>query len=248
MKNFSIILSSVAVVLATVSLVVSLKKPCSANGADANTEFTSKVAQALNEQPKMVVEAIQNYQIQQQELARKAAEEALSKFADEINSTNNLPFVGPEDAKVTVVEFFDFSCGYCKILAKEFTKLMADNTDVKFVFKPLSFVDPRASYYQAQAAIAANNQGKFVEFYNAIMTKEGRMNKESVDAVAEEIGLDMDKYKADVEAKATNETLSEVSGLAQKVQIHGVPAVIVNGKHVQTLSAVDLQQAIDEAK
>ncbi|MDO4161528.1 MAG: thioredoxin domain-containing protein [Pseudomonadota bacterium] len=239
MKNFSLLLSTVAVILAAVSLVVSLKgKPAAENN----------IAEALKADPKMVVDALQAYQVQQQEEQRKAAEEALSAYAEDINSSANSPFVGPEDAGVVVVEFFDFSCHYCKKLAPALEKVMADNKDVKFVFKPLAFVNPQVSHYQAQAALAAHNQGKFQEFYKAVMEAEGRMTKESIDEIAKGLNLDLDKYKADTTSDDTNNKLSEIGDLARKIQVNGVPTVLINGKHIQTMSADDLQEAINNAK
>ena len=74
------------------------------------------------------------------------------------------------------------------------------------------------------------------------------MNKEAVDNIAKGLNIDFDKYKADVDAAEVNSNLDELSNLAQKIQVNGVPTVIINGKHVQTMRAEDLQAAIDEAK
>lgn len=243
MKNFSIILSTVAVILAAVSLVCSIK--CRASASDVSPEA---VAAALKSNPIMVVDALQAYQTQQQEEQRKAAEEAFKKNLPEINSSEHAPFVGPEDAKVTVVEFFDFSCHYCKRLAPELEKVMANNADVKFVFKPLAFVDPANSSYQAQASLAVFKQGKFPEFYKAVMEANGRLNKDAIDNIVKGLGVDFDQYKSDIDSDEVKNDLADISNLANKVNINGVPAVIIDGKHVQTMSAEDLQEAIDAAK
>lgn len=240
MKNFSIILSTVAVILAATAMVKVSKL--------STTEVpTEAVANALLENPKMVVEALQAHQQQQVAEQEKAAKEALAKYADEINSSANAPFVGPEDAKVTVVEFFDFSCGYCKRLAPAMEKVMADNKDVKFVFKPLSFV-AAVSNYQAKGALAAYKQGKFIEFYKAVLEYKDRMTETAVDEIAKKLGLDMEKFKTDLVSEEVNKNLGELSILAQRVRINGVPAVLINGEHIQTLSSDDLQEAINNAK
>ncbi len=244
MKNFSIILSTIAVILATASLVCTFKCKTANTAGSANVS----VEETLKNNPKIVVDALQAYQEQQREEQRKAAEEALTKYVSEINSSANAPFIGPENAKVTVVEFFDFSCHYCKRLAPAMEEVMAKNADVKFIFKPLSFVDPENSHYQAQAGLAAYKQGKFAEFYKAVMSAEGRINKDAIDGIARGLNIDFDKYKADVESDDISSDLNEIGNLAQKIQVNGVPTVIINGKHVQTMDAADLQAAIDAAK
>ena len=125
---------------------------------------------------------------------------------------------------------------------------MDKNADVKFVFKPLSFVDPENSHYQAQAGLAVYKQGKFVDFYKALMAAEGRVTKDTVDGIARGLNIDFEKYKADVESAEVNSNLDEIFSLSQKIQVNGVPTVIVNGKHIQTMRAEDLQAAIDAAK
>lgn len=242
MKNFSIILSAVAVVLAATSSVYTAKHGSEGAASPAAIE------EALKANPKMIIDALQAYQDQQREEQRKAAEEALAKYTPQINSSENAPFVGPEDAKVTVVEFFDFSCHYCKKLAPAMEKVMAENKDVKFIFKPLAFVDPENSHYQAQAGLAVFKQGKFTEFYKAVMDAEGRMSKDAIDGIARGLNIDFDKYKADVESDDVNNDLSEIADLSRNIQVNGVPTVLVNGKHIQTMSADDLQEAINAAK
>ena len=102
MKNLSIVLSTVAIVMAAASLTVSLKTPC--KGFKGSVAFTQNdLSNMLNKNPKIIVDAMQAYQIQQQEEAEKAANEALAKYADEINNAENAPFVGKEDAKVVMV-------------------------------------------------------------------------------------------------------------------------------------------------
>lgn len=240
MKNFSILLSTVAIILAACALVTSLK-------SGKATVSSEEVAQILKTEPKMVVDALQAFQEQERAEQERAAREAMAKYADEINSSANAPFVGPEDAKVVVVEFFDFSCGYCKRLAPTIKKLVADNADVKFIFKPLSFVSP-VSGYQAKAAFAAHKQGKFVEFYNAVLDFQGRMTEASVDEIAKSLVADYDKYKADVNSEEVKNALEEIRTLSRNVQINGVPHVLINGQQAEGISVDALQNAINNAK
>ncbi len=243
MKNFSLLLSTVAVILAAIALFKTSQAPV-ATSAAGNAD---SVASALAENPKMVVDALQQFQIQQREAEERAAQEALAKFADQINSDAGAPSIGPKDAKVTVVEFFDFSCGYCKRLAPELAKVVADNADVKFVFKPLSFLAP-ISAYQAKGALAAHKQGKFVEFYKGIMTSPARLDEAKTDELAASLGIDVEQYKKDMAGEEIAKNLADIAQLAENIQVHGVPTVIINGKQIQAMSYSELQNAINAAK
>ena len=252
MKNFSIILSTVAIILATVAIVkvFDTKAPAGATAPVATTAGAgisqADLADILTKNPKIVVDAMQAYERQRAEQEEREAAELLEKYAGDISSEAGVPFVGPKDAKVTVTEFFDFSCGYCKRLSPEIEKLVADNADVKFVFKPLTFVSPNSTY-QAKAGFAAFNQGKFMEYYKGVM--EGNAGSEElVDAIAQGAGIDMEKFKADIASEEISKNLNEVASFAQKIRVNGVPAVFINGKQAQGRSASELQSAINAAK
>ena len=247
MKNFSIILSTVAIILATVAIVkVFDTKAPSATPAAPSAISQEDVASILTKNPKVVVDALQAYERQRAEEEEKAAAELLEKYAGEISSDEGVPFVGPKDAKVTVTEFFDFSCGYCKRLSPEIEKLVTDNADVKFVFKPLTFVSPNSTY-QAKAGFAAFKQGKFMEFYKGVM--EGNAGSEElVDAIAQGAGVNLDKYKADIDSDDVKKSLAAVAEFAQKIRVNGVPSLFINAKQVHDRSADELQKTINAAK
>ncbi|MBQ9270716.1 MAG: DsbA family protein [Alphaproteobacteria bacterium] len=245
MKNFSIILSTVAVILAAVALVSTSKCKTAGNGAAISAEQVSAV---LTQNPKIIADAMQAYENLQREEAEKAAQAALQAHATELNSTDGLPFVGPKDAKVTVVEFFDFSCGYCKRLAPSMEKIIADNPDVKVIFKPVSFVS-KVSGYQAKAGLAADKQGKFLAYYTKVMNyKSGPMTEETIDSIAQEIGLDMEQYKKDLNSSDVEKALNSVATLTGNIHVNGVPMVFVNVKHVPAMSPEPIQEAINNAK
>lgn len=251
MKNFSIILSTVAIILAAVAIVSTCK--CKAPITETVTVATGgvtaeQIAEVFKQNPKLIVEAQQAYEQMQREEARKEALARLQAHADEVNSEEDLPFVGPKDAKITIVEFFDFSCGYCKRLAPAMEKIVADNPDVKIIFKPVAFVS-QISSYQAKAGLAANKQGKFLDFYTKVMDyKSGPMTEETVDGVAQAIGLDMEQFKKDVASEDTQKALDKVAELTRAIQVNGVPMVFVNLQHVSTMTPEPIQDAINAAK
>ena len=248
MKNFSIVLSSVAIVLAAAALVVSVKTPCSKTAPAATASFSKEaLVNILTQNPEIINDTMQAYQEKQREIEERAANEALASHADEINDSSYAPFVGPENAKAVVVEFFDFSCHFCQDLAPKLEESIKANPDVKYVFKTLSFLGD-ASVYKAKAAMAADKQGKFYEFYTALMANPDKRSAEEVDALAKEAGINVDQYKTDMDSAEVQEKLNKVQKLASSIRVNGVPTVILNGKRVQAFDPAALQDAINAAK
>ncbi|MBQ7659511.1 MAG: thioredoxin domain-containing protein [Alphaproteobacteria bacterium] len=207
----------------------------------------AQVRVALNQDPEMIISALQRYEQIQREAQMKEASRLFKANIDELNNNANTPFVGPKDAKIVLVEFFDFSCGYCKRLAPAVEAIIKNNPDVKVVFKPITFV-AQISNYAAQAALAANEQGKFLEMYALMLGTNERLTQDSINAMAEKVGLDMAKFKADVAAKQTQDTINEVANLAEKLQIRGVPALVMNGTQLQVIDEAGIQAEINKLK
>lgn len=247
MNKSSLYISLVALVVA-----VSCFAMCATNCKKATVQpkaavSTADVASVLNNDPQIIVNALQKFEEQQREAQAKEAARLFLENIDELNNDASTPFVGPKDAKVVMVEFFDFSCGYCKRLAPTVEALVKANPDVKFVFKPITFVAP-ISKYAAQAALAANEQGKFIEMYTALLGSSERLDEAKINAVAEKLGLDMAKFNADVASKKAQDTINNVAQLGNKLQIHGVPSLILNGSPLQTIDPEGIQAEINKLK
>src|SRR5690606_10651125 len=105
------------------------------------------------------------------------------------------PAFGPENAKVTVIEFFDFRCPGCKAVAPEYRALMAAHPEVRFVFKDWPILDRGedvTSQYAARAALAAHQQGKYLAVYDALMA-ERALDRAAIDRILADNGVDMTK-------------------------------------------------------
>lgn len=235
MKNNSMYISVVALIVSIASLAMCLT--CKKND----------VAAALKANPEMVIDAMQAYEDQQRENAIKLVEENLAKNADALYARADDGIIGnPEGTKV-LVEFFDFSCGFCHRVHPAIKEIVANNPDVKVVAKPMTFLSP-ASKYAAKVALAAAEQGKFAEVYNALFEFEGRLSESKIDELVSGLGLDMEKIKTDMNSQKVEKTLSDTADLAAKISVTGVPTMIFNNKILQTLDASVIQEAIDAAK
>ncbi len=238
-KLNSLYVSLLALVVAFVALGMSIHY--GAQKKDVNVEET------LNNNPEIIINAMQSYEQKLREQAAAEAQKLIEANLPALNNDANTPFIGAADAPVVLVEFFDFSCHYCHKVYPAIKQIAEANPDIKIVFKPLTFVAP-ISKYAAKAALAANEQGKFFDVYNAIFSFEGRPDEAKIDELVASTGVDMEKLKADMNSSKVNGALSGISDLAGKIQVNGVPALFLNGKQLQTIDGAEIQRQIDSAK
>ncbi len=165
---------------------------------------------------------------------------------DKLSNSDVAPYVGPKEAKVTVVEFFDFNCGHCKALAPVMAQLMKNNPDVKFVFQPLYFMSEH-SPYAAKVSLAAFKKGKFAEVFEGIMTLP-EMNEETINQILVDEGLDVEEIKKMIEEKEIRRGVQDIDSLSQVMGINGVPMLIINTEPFYGRSYSDLQNKINSLK
>ncbi len=204
-------------------------------------ELEKKVAEILMDNPPIIVGALQIYR--QQEEQKKLLDEAenYKKYAKEINRAEL--FAGNPKGKYTLVEFFDFSCEYCRQMAPRIANIIKKNPDVKVVFKPVSFLSPN-SELAAKAVVAAHNQGKFLEMYSGLMA-EHVINEPVIDKLVRNLKLDMDKFKKDYASDETRNILKSIKETADKIRMKSVPTLVLNGMPLYAVEEIQLQRAID---
>jgi protein-disulfide isomerase len=155
---------------------------------------------------------------------------------------------GNPNGKVTMVEFFDYNCGWCKKGFPEVLSLIEEDKDLKFVMKEFPIFGGDSDY-AAQAAVAANKQGKYWALHVAMMSHEGKVTKETVDELAAAQGLDMARLKKDMESPETAGILERNRTLAQSLAIDGTPAFIIDDKLVPGyLPKAELASAINDVR
>jgi protein-disulfide isomerase len=144
---------------------------------------------------------------------------------------DDAPARGPADAKVTLVEFSDFQCPFCRRVTPTLERIEKEyGDDVRVVFKhlPLS-IHPKAPAAHA-AAEAAHQQGKFWEMHDRIFADQAGMSPERYREYAQQIGLDVEKFERDVKGAAVQKRISKDMEEAQKLGVTGTPAFFVNGR------------------
>lgn len=179
-------------------------------------------------EPELVIKAAKAYQEQEEENALKRAQTALDKQAKNIYKDPNSPVAGNPKGDVTVIEFFDYACGYCKKVQSTVTKLLKEDKNVRFVFKELPIFGP-ASISVSKAALAAARQGqdKYFDFHMALMGSEQRLTEKRTMAIAKKVGLDVKKLKKDMQDPKIASIIEDNQKLAADLSIQGTPAFII---------------------
>jgi protein-disulfide isomerase len=142
------------------------------------------------------------------------------------------PSLGPEDAPITVVVFSDFQCPFCARLRPTIHALAERHGDVRVVFRQLPLEMHPLARPAAKAALAAHRQGKFWELHDALFSGRRGVEADDLEATAQEVGLDMDRWNADRDDPAIEQMIAEDEALAHELGLRSTPGTFVNGRFV----------------
>lgn len=192
----------------------------------------------LMNHPEVVLDALK---AGQQQADAKAAEQSrrtiISKRQELLDDPDDLVQGNPK-GDVTVVEFFDYRCPYCKEVEPSLDALLKEDGKLRIVYKEFPILG-EASVYATHVALAAKKQGKYAEFHRAMMATKGTISDDTVLSVAASIGLDMTKLKADMTAASTDKLIDKNLALADALAIQGTPAIIVGDTMIPGATDID---------
>jgi protein-disulfide isomerase len=158
------------------------------------------------------------------------------------------PSIGNPKADVTIVEFFDYTCPYCKAVEPRLEALLKADPRVRLVLKEFPILTPE-SMIAAKAALAAMRQGKYAAYHNAMMRFEGRLTEADIFDMAKAAGLDVARLKRDMNAPAVSDQIISVFNQARGIRVFQTPAFIVNGRLLGSESAlIDFRREVAAAR
>lgn len=212
------------------------------------TEVQKIVHDYLIHNPEVLLEASQALQQKQQQTMQKQAQENILKNAAQL-FTENMAVAGNPKGNVTIVEFFDYQCIHCKKMSPIISGLLKSDPNLRVVFKEFPIFG-KSSDLASKAALAAALQGKYLPMHEALISQEQRLNAEIIDNIAKNIGLDMNKFKSDMDSKPVAEALKANRDLAEQLHLMGTPAFIVastpNGQFNAKITPVMIPGAASE--
>ena len=228
----------IAVLVLAVTLVV--------GAASAGEPFTPDETKAIEKilrdyilkNPEIIIDAAEILGKKQESAARDSARRTILARKDELFKDTASPVGGNPKGDVTIVEFFDYQCGYCKRVFPRLEKLLADDGNLRFVFKEFPILGPK-SVFAARAALAARMQGEkqYVAFHKVMMASRGSLSEASVFRFAKAAGLDVERLKGDMEDDDINEMIRRNLKLARALNINGTPTFVIGDTLVR--GAVD---------
>ena len=208
-------------------------------------EIEQIVRDYLIENPKVLEEMIAALEEERRVEAAANAQEGIRENSDALFSPDPVFVAGNPDGDVTVVEFFDYRCGYCRAAVDGIRKLLEEDGNVRLVLKEYPVLGP-ASLEAAQAAMAAARQGKYVEFHWALMELDEPINNDSIMRVAGQLGLDLNRLQEDMESDEIAVQLGENIQLAGELGINGTPNFIFGDTIVP--GAIPYEAMVDYVK
>ncbi|WP_166434135.1 DsbA family protein [Roseovarius spongiae] len=199
--------------------------------------------EAIRENPQIIMEAVQLLEQEQAATQAEAAADVLKNQRQLLERDPNAPVLGNPEGDVTVVEFFDYNCPYCKRAMSEVQGLLDADQDVRLVYREWPILS-EGSVFAAKAALAAREQGKYEEFHWALMGMEERAEEASVMRLAEEIGLDIEQLRTDMDAPEVQEHIDESMRLSQALGFNGTPSFVIGDDLVPGFVEQDQLEAL----
>jgi protein-disulfide isomerase len=244
--------ASALALLAFVTVKGIAPSPALAEGESFNEGQVKSIEKIVKDyliaHPEVLLEVQEAYEKKLEAARSEASRSRMPDFYKALASmkTELAPFsVGEGD--VTMIEFFDYNCGYCRQTLPELIKLIDSDKRVKVLFIEFPILSP-GSTEATKVAIAAAKQGKYFEFHKAMLSA-GHASKDSALKIAEKIGLDINKVKQDMASPETEALLAKFTELARRMFIDGTPSFIVGDKaNPGAVDAEQLKQLVEETR
>lgn len=236
-------------IITRIVVALSLALPLQAAAQDLSEDRVRElVLETIRENPEIVMEAVAILESRQAEAQAASQAEVLAEERDALERDPNAPVLGNPDGDVTVVEFFDYNCPYCRRAKPEIESLLEADPNVRLVYREWPILG-EGSVVAARAALAAREQGLYEDFHWAMMGMNGRAEESSVLRIAEDIGLDIAQLLRDMEAREIDAHIQTSMRLAQALGITGTPSFVIGDALVPgVVDADQLQTLVSDAR
>lgn len=231
----SLLLAGCAVILGVTSVAHAESAPTKAAklpfSEDQRAAMEDFVRNFILDNPEVLMESVNRFRNQEQ---KKKEENSIGVLKQNMSFITNgkHPQIGNPKGDVTVVEFFDYNCGYCKHALKAVQELTEKDKNVKVIFMEFPILS-QTSAVASKWAVAANMQGKYWEFHQAALESNAPKDDENLAKIAQSIGMNVEKAKKDVGGKEVEAYMASVRSFGDKLNVTGTPAFIIGQQIVR---------------
>jgi protein-disulfide isomerase len=194
-------------------------------------EFEALIKDYLLRNPEVMIDVQTALEAKMEKINAEKLAVSLKENAKEIFQSATAPVAGNPKGDITVVEFFDYNCGYCKKALPDLAAVIQADKNVRVVLKEFPILS-KGSEEAAKVALAAKMQGKYWEFHQAMLNTQGQANEASALKVAEKVGIDMARLKKDIGSAEVKKEIDDTRALATKMGISGTPHFLVGDRVV----------------
>ena len=217
---------SAALTMTSVTDLTAAEKPFSAAKI---SEIEKLVHDYIMTNPQVILDAVRAHQVAEEANAEAERQRQLVSMRDQLENAPTSPVSGNLNGDVTIVEFFDYRCGYCKRVHDTVIDTVKDDGNVRLVYKEFPILGPESiAASRAALGVFFNSKEKYVPFNDALMRSRGNLNEARVLEIAESIGFDPELVKKNMEDPRVNDELANTMALAEALNIRGTPAFVVN--------------------
>ncbi|MFM8701362.1 MAG: DsbA family protein [Hyphomicrobiales bacterium] len=202
--------------------------------AEQKAELGLIIKDYLIKNPEVVRDAMVELDRRDQLAAIEQQKKALASVSDMLVNSERSIVLGSPDGDVTLVEFFDYNCGYCKRAMADLQALLKNDPKLRVVLRDFPVLGAE-SVEASMVAIAVANQLKgtrYLDYHARLMESRGRIGKERAVQLAKELGVDMAKLEKDISGTETRLALEETMRIADQLKIRGTPAFVIGDEVV----------------
>jgi protein-disulfide isomerase len=246
LNKFQTVIAVTAMALLPVTATAQGSSAANSVSPDQRKAFEGVIKDYLLKNPVIIRQAIQALKAQEEAAKQAQATAALKTHKDQLFYDKTSPVAGNPKGDITIVEFFDYNCGYCKRAALTLKAVMEQDPNVRVVYKEFAILGPQ-SIVAAKAALAAQKQGKYKEFHEGLMM--GQSDENSISALSNLLGMDYKKLRKDMADPKIQQILQKIYQLATTLGINGTPAFVIGERLVTgAVGMAALTQIIKEER
>ncbi|WP_074457917.1 DsbA family protein [Candidatus Synechococcus spongiarum] len=215
---------------------------------DALRESPELVLEIIRANPEVVTQAVAILQERERAQQAQAAQAALATHRDALLHPPHGPVLGNPEGDVTIVEFFDYNCGYCRRSSRVLHDLLKADDQVRVLLREWPILG-EGSRFAARASLAAQQQDQYQAFHRALMDLPGEATEANVVSTARTLGLDVEKLRRDMTAPEVDAHLERSDQLARALSITGTPAFVVGNTLVPGFTSLErLQELVQQSR